>query len=153
MKQLILMVSVLLSLQLSAQQTVSVTFDNQGRLKSEKYAQNFELYTNYDVEGNITSQWFVDLKDPGTFIPENENALQNISIYPNPVTNKLTIKISDEGNEDIAFTIFNYEGKEVFYQETKNRLIDIDFDLFSAGLYLVKVETIKSTRVYKIVKE
>ncbi len=66
----------------------------------------------------------------------NENLLNNISVYPNPVTNELTINSSLE-LENSIIAIFDIQGKKVYNSEFKTNTLDVS-DLES-GVYFLRI--------------
>ncbi len=66
----------------------------------------------------------------------NENLLNNVSIYPNPVTKKLTISTSLELENSIV-AIFDIQGKKVYNSpfETNN----LDVSNLEAGVYFLRI--------------
>lgn len=81
------------------------------------------------------------------FISDN-----NISIYPNPVIDKLTIEYNNEANKSIKYQIIDLRGsivlEDVLYMNN-----EIDISNFSAGIYMLKLQTENEIKTYKIVKE
>lgn len=61
-----------------------------------------------------------------------------ISVYPNPASDLLTIKIDNNTFEEYSFKIVDLLGKEVFDTKTYNKQLSIDVSLFAKGFYFVK---------------
>lgn len=64
-----------------------------------------------------------------------ENMAQNVSIYPNPAKDMLTIKA--ENITDVV--IFNSLGQKVFAQTFDGNEVTIDINNFDAGIYMVRI--------------
>lgn len=80
-----------------------------------------------------------------------ENKLRNISFYPNPTSNNISIDLKEKPNAII--TIYNISGKILFNKQyASNELIEINLDTPS-GIYFVKVETDKGVFTEKILKQ
>ena len=73
--------------------------------------------------------------------------LKSLKIYPNPVRNILTIKLSNQVEYKKA-TITNLTGKVVLKSNEKS----INVHQLSKGMYLLKIDTNKGTIIKKIVK-
>ncbi len=76
----------------------------------------------------------------------------SLTIYPNPVTNKLTIKVSDNYVPD-NYKIYNMIGQLVT-QKTINNLTDLEINTsaLSNGLYFIKISKGISSSVLKFLK-
>ena len=80
----------------------------------------------------------------------NQNA-KEIKIYPNPVTNELTIEIV--GNKaPTAFEIHNAIGQLILKDNILNKKV-ISTINFPLGVYIVKLENGKTFEFKKVVKE
>ncbi len=83
-------------------------------------------------------------------IATNENN-KAITMYPNPVTNELTIEI--KGNTtNIHFTIVNAIGQNVFEGNILEKTV-VQTGSFSSGVYVIKLEKGETFEFKKIVKE
>jgi hypothetical protein len=84
----------------------------------------------------------------GIELSENDN---NINLYPNPVSNELTIEI--KGNNEIkSIVLINSLGQEIYKDAFINR-ITISTANYSSGVYLVKIGNDKSYKLRKIIKK
>jgi endonuclease I len=81
----------------------------------------------------------------------NDNQLEsNLSIYPNPTKDKLTVSISD--NTETRIEIYDVLGKRVFVRKI-NESISLDVSSLKSGLYLFKfIQKDKSTTKKLIIK-
>ncbi len=68
-----------------------------------------------------------------------------VKVYPNPVVNTATIKISkdiDLSNDKVSFTIYNIMGNEVFrVANVEDDIISISHEKFSPGLYFFQLRS------------
>ena len=80
----------------------------------------------------------------------------DINIFPNPVANKLNIKLSDEYFGDISFVISDLLGRPIFKKNMDQNLknSEIDFPDVPSGNYLLKFidATGKPIKSFKIIK-
>ena len=85
----------------------------------------------------------------------DDNELNNqIKIYPNPVSDILTINLGKTHSE-ISLEIYNVVGQRIRTSEYNNkRILTINTSSFSNGIYFfkIKTDTIKS-KEFKIIKE
>lgn len=90
---------------------------------------------------------------------EQNNALNQLSVYPNPANEKATISIVSLSNENIKYSLFDIHGKLI---ETKkldiiegiNTLeININQLQLSKGIYFIKLATSKTQITKKLIVE
>jgi photosystem II stability/assembly factor-like uncharacterized protein len=79
-----------------------------------------------------------------------------ISFYPNPVSDRLTIEISDKIKDNLTIRIFTIDGKLMLCRQysglNQDRLM-FDLSGFSTGLYLLNCQGSSVSKSYKLVKE
>ena len=80
----------------------------------------------------------------------DENANNNIELYPNPVKDKLYIKAEHIN----AVTIVNMMGQVVKKQDTNSDMMALDLSGIESGMYLIQIETVSgmTTRQINIIK-
>lgn len=76
----------------------------------------------------------------------------NISVFPNPVNDKVTVKIN-ELQGSAAIRVFDMFGRMVMQQNSAQSLVQLDMSKFSSGLYLIKVSNGGKEEVLRIVKD
>ena len=77
-------------------------------------------------------------------IQENSSFKDFIKIYPNPVTDKLYIKINENKNQKYSFQLFDFDGKlirKMIIGRINEDLIFIDTKALSSGLYVLNILT------------
>ncbi len=80
-----------------------------------------------------------------------ENEARNVEVYPNPVTNILTVNDSHHDLENAELEIWNYSGQLVLQQSYS---YTIDVSKLSAGLYTLQIIGKNKQRYYsKFIKE
>lgn len=84
-----------------------------------------------------------------TAISENEYPI--FALYPNPVSNQLTI-IMPEDCHSMMFTLFDMQGKEIIKREISTTGA-ISLELLPSGFYLYKISSDQHHQMGKIVKE
>jgi endoglucanase Acf2 len=82
------------------------------------------------------------------YIPDYENGLQ-LKYYPNPVTNKLNLKLPN-GNNSIV--VFNLQGEIIAKFQVLNGSHILDMSNFEQGVYIFKVQNENDFTVFKVIK-
>ena len=79
----------------------------------------------------------------------------NVNVYPNPVTDKLTVEIDATVNEGSVISIINLQGQviysETIKENTSNYRTEIDVDNYARGMYLLKLEDENSSIQQRII--
>lgn len=97
----------------------------------------------YD-EGESDPTNMVEVLITGIF----ENNTEKIRVYPNPVSNQLTIK----SNKNISYVyLYNCTGNMVFEQELNTDVFQLNTVTFDSGLYLLRIDTGTGTITKRIV--
>jgi photosystem II stability/assembly factor-like uncharacterized protein len=84
-----------------------------------------------------------------TSVNENSLELNGLKLYPNPVSNKLSI--DNPGVPITSLSIFNTLGEIVFKELEPKQEIETSF--LKSGIYFVKVENKSGFKTFKIIKE
>ncbi|WP_282068536.1 T9SS type A sorting domain-containing protein [Olleya namhaensis] len=100
---------------------------------------NFPIQTN---DANTTYQQLLSTTAYGID--------QNVTIYPNPVKNWVTIS-SKENIKSVS--VFDVQGRVLQTQITSNREVKIDLSNRSDGVYFIKIQTEKGIKVEKVIKQ
>ena len=82
---------------------------------------------------------------------ETTNLKRDINIYPNPVSNELTIEV-EGNNEQLNFEIINAIGQVIYCGNLKEKVI-INTDRFASGVYVVKLVIENKFEFKKIIIE
>lgn len=78
-----------------------------------------------------------------------ENIVENNTvIYPNPVTDLITIKSIDK-LETKSISLIDMKGKIIYFNNIKNNVVDLSF--LERGFYIVILDDDK-TKIFKIIK-
>lgn len=97
------------------------------------------------VSGGVAIVWFENMHP----LSINENQIEGISIFPNPVKNKL--QISAPKNSTIKNNnIFDISGKKLMEKENETKF---DLSNFPAGIYFLEVKTENGLFTEKFIKE
>ena len=74
-----------------------------------------------------------------------------VSLYPNPATEVITISVNDAILEDLIITDLN--GKQLFQQAAFGHTSEVQVESLSYGVYLMNIKTEKGTVVKRFIKE
>ncbi len=122
-------------------------------------AENF-VFQNWTENGEVVSEepsFSFTLTDHHYFIAHlidvtsvDENAQQIVSIYPNPVNDKLII----EAQETISnVEIYNLTGALVVSQECNSEKVEMEVGELLSGVYFIRMTTANATETRRFVKE
>lgn len=86
-------------------------------------------------------------------IKENSNVLNEVTVYPNPFLNTLSIKGNDIG-KITSVKLFDLLGKEINVQIEKNNneLKAVNLEAINAGIYFLKLNSAEGNRTIKMIK-
>jgi photosystem II stability/assembly factor-like uncharacterized protein len=79
-----------------------------------------------------------------------------LSIYPNPASSSLNIKINDEIEGDLLVRIFSIDGKLILEKEfslPKNDIITLDMAGLVKGVYILQIQGATISESFKLVKD
>jgi hypothetical protein len=149
---------------------------------SEGYAGNGSIHTtieghlaslsySYDVCGNRITRYtnestpgIANLRSSGggKEKPDDSTAALNntvdddssVILHPNPTDGIFTIEFTDNIDLSNAFIhIVNIDGLTIFSQKVQTEKVVIDLSVFSAGTYLVKIQSDKQNITKKLLKK
>jgi hypothetical protein len=130
---------------------------------------NSSLFTlTYDADNFTLSESYKVFNNDGTAVEYGDSTYYyfhsvlgiddlraqegNITVYPNPANNKITIANNKEIPEEAIVCIFEINGQQVMYEKFQNqKLIELDVSNLSNGIYLLKIETKEGIEVKKLV--
>ncbi|MFM8738616.1 MAG: T9SS type A sorting domain-containing protein [Cytophagales bacterium] len=81
-----------------------------------------------------------------------QKAEADVQLFPNPVTDWLTITLNDDGERKII-TLFNSAGQQLAMQETASDVARFEVSDFSKGVYIAKVIIGNQMKVIRFVKK
>lgn len=83
-----------------------------------------------------------------------DNKTESVSIYPNPVKNKVTVSIPDHRYQHASIRISDIMGKEIIGQHIKGSTTTLDLGNLKSGIYFLQIlDDQHITGTYKIIKE
>lgn len=85
-----------------------------------------------------------------TILGTQNNQLQQVALYPNPVTDVLQISAKTELN---SVAVFNINGQQLLSKDLNSMHAEIDLSAFSTGIYFARITANNATETFKIVKK
>lgn len=107
------------------------------------------------IENNtIISQGFLGKIQSSTFSVETQLNEASIKLYPNPVTEYLSIDFNTI-HTDVNLTLYSMEGKEVYRTKFNKQQNKVNLSRLSNGTYLIQLTMPKTqqTKSFKIIKK
>ncbi|MBI3236079.1 MAG: T9SS type A sorting domain-containing protein, partial [Bacteroidetes bacterium] len=93
---------------------------------------------------NCSDDSIMQLKAGGLGL-KNLMSTHTISVYPNPITNSLTIDMSSLDEMPVSIEVIELNGKvNIFFnasQLSKNNIVNVNTENLSSGLYIIKITT------------
>jgi hypothetical protein len=108
-------------------------------------------YQYLDTTFYLNPPW-LDCYDLLYDVEENSNVAKELSIFPNPASNRVNIAF-DEFVDDATLTMFDPYGKEVLRQSVKGQSVMLDLDRLAPGMYCVMLYHESKTRNKRLLIE
>ncbi|HEY9114055.1 MAG TPA: T9SS type A sorting domain-containing protein [Bacteroidales bacterium] len=87
-------------------------------------------------------------------IDEKESVELECSVYPNPVTNELTLKIESLNNIRLSYQLFDANGKLLENNNIETLETSISAKHLQSGTYFLKINSsLETIKVFKIIKQ
>ena len=124
---------------------------NNGRLDSI-YGGNSAIAGGIDLDmtGNLGRTIYVYSTDEGEILSTPNNEATNITIYPNPFNQFITIETDNADKKQVL--VFDMNGKVISNHTTADKKYIYDARALPTGMYMISVATNKGTVVKTIVK-
>lgn len=132
--------------------------NNKGFIRYEIAPKN--TLTHNDTINN-TAYIYFDVNEPivtntteNYLKPVSTNNIEqnwNVSIYPNPVKDKLVIE--NPSNADASVTIYNLLGQRLMHENIKRGVNYLDVSSLNHGIYIVECNQEGASKTFKIVKQ
>ncbi len=103
-------------------------------------------YVNQTIDGCTGEMLAVTANDP---LKAFAATFSDLSYFPNPVKNKLHISNNFQ-IENIE--VYNIQGQLITTKNVQNKDLEIDFDHYLSGVYIVKMFCEQSTKTIKVTK-
>jgi len=89
-----------------------------------------------------------------TGIPEAKGISLNVSVYPNPTSDYLTVKVENYETDNLQYQVFDINGKLLKSINATGEETQIETSQFAPANYFIKVieDNNKEIKVFKIIK-
>ena len=110
-------------------------------------------YTAVGTNGSVT-QGVQQVYEITTVLGmEFTNITLEVSIYPNPTTDYLNLKVENEKGESLSYQLFDMNGRLVDTQKLIGNATTINMEAFQTSTYLLKVTNDQTTiKTFRIIK-
>lgn len=119
--------------------------------KNDVWRVTYFNYTIADLQYAYEPYYLYSVTDDVTAINEQESD-NNLRIYPNPVTELMTISTEKTDNEQVTFRIYNTQGKLIEAGKFCSAKHTVDVHYLPKGVYFVEIRNEKQCVTKKIVK-
>ncbi|NOX86831.1 MAG: T9SS type A sorting domain-containing protein, partial [Chlorobi bacterium] len=136
----------------------------EGGIPDTSYEQNplveYDSVGTFDVSLTASNDYGSDTKiredyitvDVYPFINDN-GSLTELSVYPNPFSDKIYIRVKNRPENNIRITLFSLNGRLLISNELKEELNEINVKEFKAGVYILKIANGTQRRNIKLIKK
>ena len=77
----------------------------------------------------------------------------SLSVFPNPTSDFLTLKVQDYNNETLSFDLLDEQGKLVLNEQITTQDTQVAMSTLARGTYFINVvQAIKKIQTFKIIK-
>ncbi|MCT4587147.1 MAG: T9SS type A sorting domain-containing protein [Carboxylicivirga sp.] len=90
---------------------------------------------------------------PGTPTNDEKLTTSNFRLYPTITTGTVKIELENAKGDDVSIKIFDMTSKMIYSKKTQNNSVELNFDEFDKGMYLVSVQVGTSLLTKKIIKQ
>jgi hypothetical protein len=113
--------------------------------------------TNTSTNGNTIAQGVQQPFEISTTIGINETSIKlEMSVYPNPTTNYLTLKVDDSAmlnNQQLSYHLYDLQGKLIESKKVISNSSNISLENQPTATYLLKVTRNNQViKIFKIIK-
>jgi hypothetical protein len=85
---------------------------------------------------------------------ENFNIDLQLSVYPNPTANWLTLDIKNISRDNLQYQLFDLNGKLIISDSIKSQITTFQLESYPTSIYLLEIlENNKKIKTYKIIKK
>ncbi len=89
-----------------------------------------------------------------TMVSELKDLDFSISVFPNPTSDVLTLKLTKENVSGLQYLIFDINGKLISQKNLESNETNVSVGQLAEGFYIIKVQAgTKELKTFKIIKE
>ena len=109
---------------------------------------NYLQLISTDLDNSLASSWTIS--NSTVLASESFSSTNAITIYPNPVSNMLTIQSDTPINN---FSIYDVLGNLIFRSNEKGNTIKVDCSGYARGIYFLSIDNGSGVAARKIIKQ
>ena len=104
--------------------------------------------------GKTITQGFHQTTMSVTMVSELKDLDFSISVFPNPTSDELTLKLNKENVSGLQYLLFDINGKLIFQKNLESNETEVPVHQLAIGFYIIKVQAgTKELKTFKIIKE
>lgn len=126
----------------------SVEYSNTAPWPSADGNGNYLQLSSTDLDNALPSSWTA-ASDNNLSLPEN-NELKNLILYPNPVTNSLTIQASQP---ILTYKMYDELGRLLHESKQNTTTLKTDWSSYPQGIYFISISNENGRSTKKIIKQ
>ncbi len=112
-------------------------------------AQSYASGTNGSVVEGLQQPFEISTLGADNF----PNIILQMSVYPNPTTNNVTLKIPDLDSENLSYQIYDITGKQISEAKISKSETEISLENLNASIYFLNINNqTKTIKTFKIIK-
>lgn len=113
------------------------------------------IYTTYIGNNSSMSQGVQQPFEIQTLLgSENFNIDLQLSVYPNPTANWLTLDVKNISRDNLQYQLFDLNGKLIISDAIKTQITRFQLENYPTSIYLLQIlENNKKIKTYKIIKK
>jgi hypothetical protein len=91
--------------------------------------------------------------DPGTNVRDYNTVASQITVYPNPTTEKVYLDLDMDNINNCKYFLYDLQGRQILNRNITSKLTELSFTTFESGIYILRVVKEKTmVQEFKIVK-
>jgi hypothetical protein len=139
-------------------QTLGGKWETLGFVKAEGKAANYNFVDNAPLSISYYRLRQVDFDGKETLskvVSASQVKDSKVAVYPNPVSDKLNLSISDDIDETQQTNIALYDlmGRTILQQTTVSKTTELDLSILAKGVYLLDIQSKTAVFQQKIIKQ
>jgi len=141
---------------INAQQSTGASGgDASGSGGSAAYSIGQTVYTTYagtnaSVAQGVQQPYEISIV---TEVKEAKNILLSFTVYPNPTTNFLKLKINSYNSDNLTYSLYLLNGEILETKKIENPETSISMEHLASGVYFLKItELNKDIKTFQIIK-
>lgn len=91
--------------------------------------------------------------DPYVNLIDIETVSSNITVFPNPTTDRVYLKLDMEDIENCTYYLYDLQGREIQNRDITAKMTELSFTPYESGVYLLRIIKEKTlVQEFKIIK-